>query len=96
MLLLENCAGEGNKLCKTFKELNNVIQGVSKDKRNHIGVCVDTAHIWGQGDYDISKIEEVDRMFAEFDNEIGMKYFKLLHLNDSEVKLGAKKIDMLV
>jgi endonuclease IV len=43
------------------------------------------------GEYDISQCSEVERMFREFDETIGMEYFTLLHLNDSEVELGTKK-----
>ena len=91
MLLLENCAGEGNKLCRTFKEISTIMDLVDEEARKHIGVCVDTAHIWGQGDYDIRKVEEVERLFQDFEKELGMDSFKLLHLNDSCVKLGSKK-----
>ena len=91
LLLLENSAGEGNKLCKNFTEIKVVIDNLDVDILKYIGICVDTAHIWGQGDYDLSKIQEVDRMFNDFDKIIGLEYFKLLHLNDSEVELGAKK-----
>lgn len=91
ILLLENCAGEGNKLCKTFEEIGNIINSLNENQKNHVRVCVDTAHIWGQGDYDLSKIEEVDKMFNDFEKHIGMKYFYLLHLNDSKVPRGSKK-----
>lgn len=90
-LLLENCAGEGNKLCRNFTEIKRVIDGVESTKKNNVGVCIDTAHIWGQGDYNISKKDEIDRLFYDFNNIIGIEYFTLLHLNDSEVKLGDKK-----
>ena len=91
MLLLENCAGEGVKLCKNFIEIKKIIDNIDKDKKKYIGVCVDTAHIWGQGDYDLRKKSEITRMFKDFQDIIGIKYFKLLHLNDSKVKLGSKK-----
>ena len=91
MLLLENCAGEGNKLCRTFKELGSVLSLVNDENRKHVGVCVDTAHIWGQGDYDLRNVNEVKRLFEDFDKEIGLKDLKLLHLNDSMVLLGSKK-----
>ena len=55
-LLLENCAGEGNKLCKDFKEIKRVLDGVVDSKKKNVGVCVDTAHIWGVGDYDFTKV----------------------------------------
>lgn len=88
-LLLENCAGEGKKLCKTFEEIAEVIKYV--DDKKHIGVCLDTAHIWGQGDYDLRDCDEVKRMFSEFNKIIGIEYLSLIHLNDSKVALGSKK-----
>jgi len=91
MLLLENCAGEGNKLCRTFAELRSVMALVNDKNREHVGVCVDTAHIWGQGDYDLREISEVERLFHEFEEELGIENFRLLHLNDSQAKLGSKK-----
>lgn len=90
-LLLENCANEGNKLCKDFKEIKRVIDGVTCEKKRNIGVCVDTAHVFGSGIYDLCKCDEIDRMFHDFDNIIGMEYFNLIHLNDSDVCLGSRK-----
>jgi len=90
-LLLENCAGEGTKVPRTFEDFKIIFDHIDDEKQEHVGVCVDTAHIWGVGEYDISKIEEVDRMFDDFDRILGMDRFTLLHLNDSKVELGAKK-----
>lgn len=90
-LLLENCAGEGNKLCRTFEEIRYVFDLLDSDKKPHVKVCVDTAHIWGQGEYNLSDIEEVNRMFKDFDQILGIENFYLLHLNDSKVPLGSKK-----
>jgi deoxyribonuclease-4 len=91
MLLLENCAGEGRKLCRTFLEINQILSLLKPEIRRHVAVCVDTAHIWGQGDYDISTIQGVQEMFRDFDEIIGSDKFYLLHLNDSQVPFGAKK-----
>jgi len=91
LLLLENCAGEGVKLCKNFKEIKTLLDNIDKNKIKNIGVCVDTAHIWGKGDYDLRHVEDIDRMFKDFDKIIGIEFFKLLHLNDSKVQLGSKK-----
>ena len=90
-LLLENCAGEGNKLCRTFEEIRKVMDLLEPEKKKHVKVCVDTAHIWGQGDYDLSSIEGVDKMFEDFEKFLGIENFYLLHLNDSKVPLGSKK-----
>lgn len=91
VLILENCAGEGNKLCRTFDEIDLVLKNLNKDSKNHVKICIDTAHIWGQGDYDLREISEIDRMFSEFDQKIGLDLFYLLHLNDSSVPFGSKK-----
>jgi deoxyribonuclease-4 len=90
-LILENSAGGGTALATTFDEIASIINHVSPAKRGHVKVCLDTAHIFGYGEYDLSKIKEVDRMFAEFDEKIGLQYFYLLHLNDSEVPLKSRK-----
>lgn len=91
VVLLENCAGEGNKLCRDFEEISIVLQGLVEEQKPYVKVCVDTAHIWGQGDYDLRKITEIDRMFDDFDRVLGLDNFYLLHLNDSCVPLGSKK-----
>lgn len=91
VLLLENCAGEGNKLCKNFEEIQVVMKNLLPDKHQNVKICVDTAHIWGQGDYDLRKKSEIDRLFEEFDSRLGINNFYLLHLNDSKVPLGSKK-----
>ena len=90
-LLLENCAGEGTKLCKNFTDIATVLNGIDIIKKDNVGICIDTAHIHGSGIYDLSKIDEIDKMFYEFDKYIGIDKFNLLHLNDSQVKLGSKK-----
>jgi deoxyribonuclease-4 len=89
-LLLENAAGKGNSLCTTFQEIKDIYDQILPHKQQHIGVCVDTAHITGVGDYDLSKCSEVTRMFEEFDSIIGIDKFSLLHLNDSLIPLGGK------
>ena len=90
-LILENCAGEGTKLAKNFTELKTIIDGVEESKRKHLGVCIDTAHIWGAGEYDLSHSHEVKRMFHEFDTLLGRDRLTLIHLNDSEIKFGGKR-----
>jgi len=89
-LVLENASGQGSALATTFQEIKTIIDGVDESKQEHIGVCIDTCHLFAYGDYDLSKVSEIDRMFADFDDIIGLEYFTLLHLNDSETKLKGK------
>jgi deoxyribonuclease-4 len=90
-LLLENCAGEGTKLCKNFSDIAHVLEGIDIYKKDNVGICIDTAHIHGSGIYNLAIQDDVDKMFFEFDKHIGLDKFNLLHLNDSQVKLGSKK-----
>lgn len=91
MLLLENCAGEGRKLCKNFEEIKRVFDGVDVNKKDHIGVCIDTCHTFASGLYNLQSCDEIDRMFFDFHRLIGLQNFSLLHLNDSETIFGSKR-----
>lgn len=90
-LLLENCAGEGTKIYKNLSELKCIYKFLSKKSRQHTGVCIDTAHLQGVGEYDFSKNDEIDRFITEFMDKIGIDRLKLIHLNDSKAKLGSRK-----
>tara|TARA_B100000401_G_scaffold438316_1_gene386374 strand:- start:1829 stop:2713 length:885 start_codon:yes stop_codon:yes gene_type:complete len=90
-LLLENTAGQGTSLGTTFKELKTIYDNVVSEKQKYIGICVDTAHIFGYGEYDISKVSEVERMFTEFTDLFDISMLKLIHLNDSKVPLKSRK-----
>ena len=90
-LLLENTAGQGTSLATTFKELKTIYDNVIPEKQKYIGICVDTAHIFGYGEYDISKVSEVERMFTEFTDLFDISMLKLIHLNDSKVPLKSRK-----
>lgn len=90
-LILENSAGQGCSLATTFTEIKTIIDNIDDEKKKHIGVCIDTCHIFAYGDYDISKKSEIDRMFVDFDTIIGRKYLSLIHFNDSLECLGSKK-----
>lgn len=90
-ILLENSAGEGNKLGNTFQELKIMYDNVIKSKQQFIEFCIDTAHIFGNGEYNLTNGGEVIRMFKEFDDIIGLDKLGLIHLNDSCVCFGSKK-----
>ena len=58
------------------------------DLPDHVGVCLDTCHVWDAG-YDI--VNDLDGVLAEFDRVIGLSKLKALHVNDSLNVCGAKK-----
>ncbi|HSJ63983.1 MAG TPA: deoxyribonuclease IV [Gemmatimonadaceae bacterium] len=88
MLLLETTAGSGTALGSTFEELAALIAAVAKPQRKRVGVCVDTAHVFAAG-YDLR--EDYEAVWARFDDTIGFRKLKLMHLNDSKVPLGSRR-----
>ncbi|MCQ2589570.1 MAG: deoxyribonuclease IV [Treponema sp.] len=85
-VLLETMAGKGTEVGRSFEEIKQIIDLV-KDK-DHIGVCLDTCHVW-DGGYDI--VSDFDKVLDEFDKVIGLEKLKAIHINDSMNVLGAHK-----
>ena len=70
----------------TFEELAAIIAQV--DLADHVGVCLDTCHVWDAG-YDIAG--DLDGVVEEFDCVIGLDRLRAIHLNDSKDALGSHK-----
>ena len=85
-VLLETMAGKGSEIGGCFEELKQILDLV--DLSDHMGVCLDTCHVW-DGGYDI--VNHLDEVLNEFDRIIGINRLKAIHLNDSQNPLGAHK-----
>ena len=84
-ICIETMAGKGTEIGRDIEEIKTIIDGVKyKDK---IGVCLDTCHLNDSG-VDISKFDEY---LDIFDKEIGLKYIKCIHINDSKNNIGSHK-----
>ena len=81
--VIENTAGQGSNLGSEFWQLKYIIDRVNDKSR--VGVCLDTCHTYTAG-YDI--VNEYDKVFDEFDKEVGFNYLRGMHLNDSKKALG--------
>lgn len=79
--LLENMAAGGNILGSTFEDLANIIEHV--DDKSRVGVCLDTCHAFAGG-YDIRTKATLEATLEKFDEVVGLKYLRALHLNDSK------------
>jgi apurinic endonuclease APN1 len=89
-LILENMSGQGNMLGSTLEELRDIRNNIKEEKRKHIGFCIDTAHIWGMGLYNLSDEKEIDKMFQDIDNILGIENVCLFHVNDSKALFKSK------
>ena len=81
--VIENTAGQGSNLGSKFWQLKYIIDRVNDKSR--VGVCLDTCHTYTAG-YDI--VNEYDKVFDEFDKEVGFNYLRGMHLNDSKKALS--------
>ena len=85
-VLLETMAGKGSEVGSHFQELRAIMDLV--EKRDKLGICLDTCHVW-DGGYDI--VNDLDGVITEFDRIIGLDHLKAIHLNDSLNPRGSHK-----
>ena len=78
-VLLETMAGKGTEIGRSFEEIRRIIDKVELDE--HLGVCLDTCHVYDAG-YDI--VGNLDGVLKEFDEVIGLGRLKAVHINDSK------------
>ncbi|HEV3281924.1 MAG TPA: deoxyribonuclease IV [Acidimicrobiales bacterium] len=88
ILLLENTAGAGNTVGRSFDELAAVIDAAESDER--LGVCLDTQHLWASG-VSFATIEGADALIDLVSDTVGLDRLRCLHINDSKVPLGANR-----
>ena len=84
-ILLETMAGKGTECGCSIDEIAYLINNV--EKKEQIGVCVDTCHISDAG-YDLSNF---DAYLSEFDEKIGVDKIGCIHVNDSKNTIGSHK-----
>jgi deoxyribonuclease IV len=87
-LHLEDTAGAGGTLGRSFEELARLIEVAGGGKR--LGVCLDSCHLLASG-YDIRSAEGLSEVLDEFDRVVGLKRLGSLHVNDSVTPLGSNR-----
>jgi deoxyribonuclease-4 len=85
--VIENTAGQGTNLGHTFEQLKVIINNV--EDKSRVGVCIDTCHAYSSG-YDVKSPDGFKKTFEIFEEIIGFKYLKGMHINDSKKELGSR------
>jgi len=85
-ILLENTAGQKNSVGSDFKQLAQIFSKCKPAKK--FGICLDTCHAFVAG-YDLRTKNAVKKAMKEFDEAVGLKNLKILHLNDSKGELNS-------
>lgn len=88
-LLLETTAGQGSGIGHSFEQIASILDRIDASKKNKIGVCLDTCHIFAAG-YDIRTEKVYNRTIENFNKIIGFQQLYLIHLNDSKKELGSR------
>jgi deoxyribonuclease IV len=87
-LHLEDTAGAGGTLGRSFDELARLLEASGGDER--IGLCLDSCHLYASG-YDVSTPEGLRTTLDGCDRTVGLGRLHSLHLNDSMVSLGSNR-----
>ena len=85
-LHLENTAGSGGTLGRSFHELAALIEQAGGDQR--LGLCLDSCHLWASG-FDVSSAEGLASVIDECVEVVGLERLGSLHVNDSKTPLGS-------
>jgi len=88
-ILLENNVGHKNTIGSKFEDIRLILDKLNSFQ-NLIGVCFDSCHAFAAG-YDLRSIDSVESTLEQFDDIIGLKNLKLVHLNDSREGLGSNR-----
>jgi apurinic endonuclease APN1 len=88
-ILLETSAGAGTQIGVGLDDFAKLWSMFPKEYHSRLGVCVDTAHIFSAG-IPINNPSGVKKYFSDFDEKIGLKHLKLVHLNDSKAVFNAR------
>jgi deoxyribonuclease IV len=83
-LLLENTAGAGGTIGRSFEELGQLL-GLIDDPR--VGVCLDSCHLLASG-YEIRTPRAMSAVTDQCAAVFDVARVRALHLNDSQVGLG--------
>ncbi len=87
-LLLEDTAGAGNTLGRTFEELGELIELAGGHKR--LGLCLDSCHLLASG-FDVRTTDGLAEVIDDCQRIAGKGRVRCLHVNDSQMPLGSNR-----
>jgi deoxyribonuclease-4 len=87
-LHLENTAGTGGTLGRSFEELAALLEAAGGGER--LGLCLDSCHLYASG-FDIRTAEGLTTVLDDCVAQVGLDRIGSLHLNDSQTPLGANR-----
>ena len=89
VVALEMGSGSGDTIGWQFEHIADIMNELIEEERR-VGLCIDTAHLWGAG-YDISTSQGVREMFDLLERYVGLDKLKVVHFNDTQMELGSRR-----
>jgi deoxyribonuclease-4 len=87
-LHLENTAGAGGTLGRSFSELAALLDAAGGHKR--LGICLDSCHLFASG-FDVRTDEGLAAIIDDCVAQVGRGRLGSLHYNDSQTPLGSNR-----
>ncbi|HEX2016868.1 MAG TPA: deoxyribonuclease IV [Solirubrobacteraceae bacterium] len=87
-LHLENTAGAGGTLGRSFEELARLIEAAGAHPR--LGLCLDSCHLLASG-FEVRTTEALAEVLDECVARVGLERLGSVHFNDSQTPLGSNR-----
>jgi deoxyribonuclease IV len=85
-LLLENTAGAGGTIGRSFDELATLVERAGAQDR--VGVCLDSCHLFASG-HEVREPSALAKVVDACKRKLGLARLRCLHLNDSKTAFGS-------
>jgi deoxyribonuclease-4 len=85
-ILIENTAGQGSAIGRTFEEVAEIIAGANGDLP--VGACIDTAHSFEAG-YPLHTPRGLRETVRQLEATVGLERVRVIHANDSKTAFGS-------
>lgn len=86
-ILIENTAGQGSAIGRTFVEVAEIVEGASGELP--MGACIDTAHCFEAG-YPVHTEMGLREAVRQLDATVGLGRVRVIHSNDSKTAFGSR------
>ena len=87
-LLLEDTAGAGNTLGRSFEELAELVELAGCHER--LGLCLDSCHLLASG-FDVRTADGLAEVLESSVSLVGEDRLRCVHVNDSQAPLGSNR-----
>jgi len=85
-ILIENTAGQGSAIGRTFEEVAEIVAGIATDLP--VGACIDTAHCFEAG-YAVHTEAGLADTVKKLESSVGLAHLRVIHANDSKTAFGS-------